>query len=215
MTGKTQVAPEVRKGFTLIELMIVISIVAILAVAGIVSFRGEGANDTVRMKTIKDAQVYLEDFRLKYGVYPNANNHSSKYPADSCSVSAYQGLVDCLVALGTIENGSDTYKRLATDPDSPQSNDAGEKYGYAYCVNEKGTKYRVAALAGKQDNKEYLGIDGNATTPGARYMYAVSPNTNPSDVPCSGGGTATTVSGDVSGGDTSGGDTSGGGDYAG
>lgn len=62
-----------KKGFTLVEMLIVIAIVAILASVALVSVRGvrEAATDTKRISDMSKVQTLLEIYYNKNGTYPN------------------------------------------------------------------------------------------------------------------------------------------------
>lgn len=64
---------RLRKGFTLVEMLIVIAIVAILASVALVSVRGvrESASDTKRISDLSKVQTLLEIYYNKNGVYPD------------------------------------------------------------------------------------------------------------------------------------------------
>ena len=74
-----------KKGFTLIELMIAISIVAILATIGIISYQKTQSigRDHRRKQDLKAMQVALELYFQKNGMYPPGSN-------GSCTDAAYQ-----------------------------------------------------------------------------------------------------------------------------
>lgn len=60
------------KGFTLVEMLIVIAIIAILASVALVSVRGvrSSANDTKRISDLSKVQQSLEVYYTKNGQYP-------------------------------------------------------------------------------------------------------------------------------------------------
>lgn len=68
-----------KKGFTLIEMLIVIAIISILAsvfLVGLRGFRG-GAYDSRRIADIQKVQSYLELYYTKYRAYPNVSDWKS------------------------------------------------------------------------------------------------------------------------------------------
>jgi prepilin-type N-terminal cleavage/methylation domain-containing protein len=63
---------QYKKGFTLVEMLIVIAIIAILASVALVSVRGvrSSANDTKRISDLNKVQQQLEVYYTKNGNYP-------------------------------------------------------------------------------------------------------------------------------------------------
>lgn len=174
-----------NRAFTLVELIVVISILAIIAVIAMASFNTEGAKDRVRESALNKTQAYLENFKSTYGEYPNPTGRGKKYPKTGCAVSGWQTLVDCFVATGIIESKDNKdYKDISEDPsqDSQGPGDTGLEYTYKYCVNDKANKYRLIALAGKQDNPAYLGEDGKEAEINKRYITKLSGNAKADEV---------------------------------
>jgi prepilin-type N-terminal cleavage/methylation domain-containing protein len=69
-----------QKGFTLIELMVVIAIIALLATIGFVAYGQTqiAARDSKRMQDIQAAQKAVETYRIANGIYPiNTGNLSN------------------------------------------------------------------------------------------------------------------------------------------
>lgn len=69
---------QLRKGFTLVEMLIVIAIIAILASVALVSVRGvrSSANDTKRLSDMNKVQQKLEVYYSTNGKYPNTVGYS-------------------------------------------------------------------------------------------------------------------------------------------
>lgn len=63
------------KGFTLVELLVSISIIAVLSVIGITAYSGvqARARDTKRMEDLRQIQAALETYHNKIGSYPNTD----------------------------------------------------------------------------------------------------------------------------------------------
>lgn len=68
-----------RKGFTLLELIIVISIIAVLSTIGLNAYTSvqRSARDTRRKSDLKEMQTALETFRAENGRYPDTCNDSA------------------------------------------------------------------------------------------------------------------------------------------
>ncbi len=69
----------IRKGFTLIELMVVISIIGILVAIGAVSYRKtyQLTRDSRRKADLAQIQQALESYRAENGVYPSTSSWKS------------------------------------------------------------------------------------------------------------------------------------------
>ena len=67
-----------KKGFTLIEMLIVVAIIAILASVFLVGLRGfrAGAYDSRRISDLQKMQSYLEIYYTKNRAYPNVSTWS-------------------------------------------------------------------------------------------------------------------------------------------
>jgi prepilin-type N-terminal cleavage/methylation domain-containing protein len=170
-------------GFTLIELIVVIALISILATIAFTVFSSEGAKDRKREARLGTAQTLLQDFYSKYGEFPSSSGKGKKYPTTGCSVSGWKTMVDCFAADGLLVKDSEDYNQLLLDPSdgtSPQDSDL--VFGYQYCVNAKANKYRIFAVAGKQDNPEYTWVDGKPAEKGKRVINKVSSGTKMDEI---------------------------------
>lgn len=92
----TTLLVNTSKGFTLVELLVVMSVIAILAVAGLVLFSGtqKSARDTVRRQEIdsiaKAMEMNYDNATNKYTVLTNISFANGVPPAD-----IYTGTVKC------------------------------------------------------------------------------------------------------------------------
>lgn len=168
-------------GFTLVEMLIVIAVLLIVMWIAFISFDTNGTKDTVRTKTIKDMQVYLEDFKQTYWVYPNNGSSGRKYPS-GCSVSWYESLMSCLVTIEAVKQDSESYNKLKNDPSQWEYNKFEKEYTFYYGTANRWNLYKICALAGKQNNPDYKGLDWNDATEWSRYICVTSADTKLTDV---------------------------------
>lgn len=118
------------RGFTLIELMVAISIVAILSTIGIVSFSKtqEVARDSRRKSDLRSIAIALELYRQKNGYYPKTDWVYS----NSASIPWLTGL------------GSNYISQIPTDPKQVSSTSTCSPwyddtcFRYAYYSNNTG-----------------------------------------------------------------------------
>lgn len=128
---------QLKKGFTLIELMVVITIIALLSAALFVNFNDARmlSRDKARMTSLKEVQLSLELYKAQYG----------NYPASGCSVgtsnfagpgtASASGLSTCAIYIAGLV--PDFITTLPTDPKF--ENDANR--GFYYRSN--GTSYKL------------------------------------------------------------------------
>lgn len=170
-----------NKGFSLVETLIVIAIMMIIMGIVYVSWSDEWAKDTHRTKVLTDMQVYLEDFKQKYWSYPNNTSAWRRYPS-GCSVWGYESLISCLVTLNTLKENTETWEKMKFDPSQGEYNKFDQEYTFYYGTANRGNFYKMCALAGKQDNPEYLGLNWSTAAEGQKMICVMSPNTAPTDV---------------------------------
>ena len=172
-----------KRAFTLVEILVVITIIITISTIGIVAFNIQWANDTKRVKTVSDVKTYIEDFKQKYGAYPNSNSTGRRYPSSGCSVTGYDSLMSCLVATEVLVEDSETYNWVAFDPTEGEYNEFDKEYAYYYGTENKWNKFKICALMGKQTNEiDHKGLDGNDAQKGSRYYCITSDNTKLTDV---------------------------------
>jgi type II secretion system protein G len=73
---KTDIASIRQRGFTIVELLIVIVVIGILAAITIVAFNGvqDRSKATAKINDIKSIQKAIELYYAQNGTYPNTNN---------------------------------------------------------------------------------------------------------------------------------------------
>jgi general secretion pathway protein G len=115
-------------GFTIVELLIVIVVIAILAAISIVAFNGAQARarDSARLSDYKSIQKALEMYRIDNGGYPDCSGgtYSAGEPVEWNTVSV------CLTGLVP-----QYMKALPTDP----INVGSSRYLYAVGYRKSGT----------------------------------------------------------------------------
>ena len=172
-----------KSGFTLVELLVVISILWILAVLWYSSFDTQWAKDTQRTKALRDMAVHLEEFKQRYGSYPNSNSTWRRYPTSGCSVSWHDSLVSCLVSTEFLVEDSETYNQIAFDPTEWEYNDFDQEYAYYYGTANRWNKFKLCSLMWKQENEvDFKWLDGNDASKWSRYWCVTSSNTKLTDV---------------------------------
>ncbi len=128
---------QLKKGFTLIELMVVIAIIALLSAALFVNFNDARmlSRDKARMTSLKELQLSLELYKAQYG----------NYPASGCSVStsnfagpgsaSASGFSECTIYIAGLV--PDFISVLPTDPRF----EATANRGFYY--RSDGTSYKL------------------------------------------------------------------------
>jgi len=118
-----------KNGFTLMELLISISIIAILIVVGIVSYTSINKNsrDAKRRSDLEQIRSALEMYKADNGYYPSVG--SGEW-IDATTANLQATLVDSgYIASIPTDPKADTYKILMTSPQ-------GSNY-YGYCLSAK------------------------------------------------------------------------------
>lgn len=150
-----------RKGFTIVELLIVIVVIGILAAITIVAYNGiqARARDSIRNQDIKNIAKALELYYIDKGYYPNGNTYT---PGSTAINSAWSTTAD-----GSWANLAAVLApyigKLPTPPGATSTAPAtseGNNYDYtglsnsSYCGSSSGQTYLLAyhQEAGSQTN---------------------------------------------------------------
>lgn len=138
-----------RKGFTLVEMLIVIAIIAILASVALVSVQGvrSTANDTKRISDLNKVQQQLEVYYTKNGNYPVAANWAALGTAlgttlsnDSAVNATYEYGTDAGQQHYTLKAGLENKIKLLDEPNELDATsnglacDDGAAAPFAYCI---------------------------------------------------------------------------------
>lgn len=121
-----------RKGFTFIELLVVITIIAVLTSAALVSFRttNRNARDSKRKADLEQIRSGLEICRVETGTYPGGVTEG-----------------------GSISCGGQVYLNLV--PSDPRTGQPG--YGYTYAYDALNNTYSLCAttMEGSAETSPY------------------------------------------------------------
>ena len=108
-----------RNGFTIVELLIVVVVIAILASITIVSYNGvkNRAQDSRRMQDVQSIVAALEAHKILLGNYPNPVSNdpsgwevSKNTPESFLSALKSSGTIGSLTPVDPINNGNSLYK---------------------------------------------------------------------------------------------------------
>ncbi len=118
---------KTTKGFTIIELIIVISIIALLSVIGISTYGAVqvDARNTKRKSDLKEIRAALELYRTEVGTYPSTVGRTSA----GCRTSALVGDGDWCGMCSTY-NTSDVFNDIDSDADSDDAGTDADDTGF-------------------------------------------------------------------------------------
>lgn len=153
-------AKNIRSGFTIVELLIVIVVIAILATISIVAYRGiqERARASQATSALTQAKKKLELYKVDNSSYPTTGNLASAGVTDGATTYQYtsDGTTYCLTATA----GTVSYK--TTNTDAPvQGGCAGHGQGGVAAI----TNYALNPNAvGSTTRFGYAGTPASATS---------------------------------------------------
>lgn len=170
-----------QKGFTLLELLIVISIIGILATLVVVNLGGArgSARDAQRISDLKTIQTALEAYFNDYGCYP-ANNSGG---ADCANSNNWVGPVESTSAEWSSLFETLVPRYLAQVPEDPiNSQDFYYSYGNVGVVSNIGydliarLETNHEASCGRVENKYMWGMrkGDEQCTPDTANYYVIS-----------------------------------------
>lgn len=172
-------------GFSLIEIILAVTIMAIAAAAAFIMMNTDWAKDTDRVAALNAMSIELETFYWDYGVYPHSWATALRYPQTGCDVTWHESLVGCLVEVTSLREWAKGYNEILNDIEEGKQNDAGNKFGFYYWATANGKYYKLCALAWKQDEAKkdvYLGLNGEEAEEGHRYICVMPSDAISTDV---------------------------------
>lgn len=144
-----------KKGFTLVELLVVISIIGVLVTVALGSFRSSQARgrDAERKSDLKQISSSLELYYSDYGKYPATLSFGSEFT-----------------------DGKTVYFKLL--PDDPK-----DDYNYVYRIVDSGTnqKYQLFAYLENTQDPNLIGSTQSCGSGKTCNFSITSSNTTPSE----------------------------------
>lgn len=160
-----------KSGFTIVELLIVIVVIALLATISVIAFRGvqARARDSIRTDNMALLRRSLELYRADYGRYPSPTANPG-----------YQGWEVSTDAAGTFMEYLGEYGLSGKVPVDPINNDSGP-YRYYYYRYSAGTygcdasrgSYFVLALSRVESNPSSPGFSCSGRNWGAEFPWVI------------------------------------------
>lgn len=166
-----------RKGFTLVELLVVISIIGVLVTIALTSFRSSQmrGRDAERKSDLKQISSSLELFFSDYGKYPDADPNGK---ITACPYMA-SGSTACTWGSGQFWDTKTTYfKVLPKDPSNGLS--------YYYRIVDLGSNQKFQLFTHLENTQDpsiiSSGIPAGVTCGSGVCNFSItSPNTKPSE----------------------------------
>lgn len=134
-----------QTGFTLIEIIVVISIVGLLATAGVASYSEvrEQSRDKYRAATLKQLQLALQVYKAEHGRYPEGCKGDGNW-----SGNVKTGSYKCNAGEEFIQGGVGRPffpKYMSEAPRDPLYESQPDNYGFIYITNFNGDAYKLMA----------------------------------------------------------------------
>lgn len=158
-----------KKGFTLVELLVVLAIIGILAAIGIVTFTSSQmrSRDAARKSDLKQLASALELYYADNASYPAANGSGQILGCPSTSSTA------CSWGVGPFTDGKTTYfQKLPKDPHG---------YIYFYRVDSTNQKFQLFARLENSQDSQIITTSYSCGTEVKCNFAITSPNTTPTE----------------------------------
>lgn len=166
-----------RKGFTLIEILIVVAIIAILATVILVGLgpSQQAGRDARRLSDLREVQQGLQLYFNKCGVYPGPVAGSISGSCASFSNNTWNNMTTAL------ENAGIGVNSVPEDPNNTTGPTGSPTYYYA--TNAAGTDYLIGAVLETGNSAAFRGYTSPYGTSGNGYTFG---DTMPSGIttPC-------------------------------
>jgi general secretion pathway protein G len=160
-----------NKGFTLVELLVVISIIGILASIGLVAFNTAQARsrDAQRKSDLKQIGSALELYYSDYGRYPSGNGIGQILGCPSTTSSP------CVWGTSEFTDGETTYFRVL-----PEDKSSGQLYFYRTVAvgSVANSGFQIYARLENSQDSSIITTDVDCGTANCNFAVT-SPNTAP------------------------------------
>lgn len=153
---------KLQKGFTLVEILIVVSLIAILAVVALITINPaeaqRRARDTQRIKDISSMQSIVEQYLSDHPTDFSATNKTSLGGTNNCSSSGWIGIDLCAYA-NTLP--TDPSNRTSIVTTTAAGNAESDRAVYELIINSEG-QYRICSRMESRANLAKLTNDGSS-----------------------------------------------------
>ena len=164
-------AHKQKDGFTIVELLIVVVVIAILAAITVVAYNGiqDRAKNTQVQSDIRQVAKLIETYNADKGTYPSTGGLSQVYSDSNCTMAADS---DGYLGVNWVPGMADYTSRLPQNPGITGTGRSGQ--GGCYMYASDGTSYLVSAWNAKRGGPS---TDGMYKRMGFRETNFSSANT--------------------------------------
>ena len=152
-----------QKGFTLVEILIVVSLIAILAVVALITINPaeaqRRARDTQRIKDLSSIQSIIEQYLADHPTGFESGTSTSLGGTNDCS-TGWAGIDLCAYA-NTLPTDPTNRDSVVASTDTAVGNSENNEAQYQLIINAQG-QYRICARMESRANVSKLTTDGKA-----------------------------------------------------